>query len=253
MAWKKRSSARWFLPPRGAGPRRAQTDLLSAWARRRRQVIARRASEGADGSPPHLRVEGRRRIEPRLRSPEPVRSGNTGRARGKIRIRAAAQRADEPWCQAVERSAATSRNSVSPRSSRRGCGRSGRQDRAGRREQSGDSLVGKVDIRKLETAQNALTPSYSGGLNRQSGIPEFVEMFRRRSRSASVADGDAGKQHIGTEISVRSLYRRHPGVPHESSRQSFKTNKIIEVFIDRIASSRCRIACASPEQKIYES
>jgi predicted Ser/Thr protein kinase len=48
------------------------------------------------------------------------------------------------------------------------------------RNQDISSLVGKVDIRKLETfAQNDPDAySYSGGLNRANqGILEFVEMF----------------------------------------------------------------------------
>ena len=63
------------LPPRGAGSRRAQADPLSARPGRRRQVLARRTAQGADGSPSDLRAEGRRRTQPGLRKPaQPVRS-----------------------------------------------------------------------------------------------------------------------------------------------------------------------------------
>ena len=59
------------------------------------------------------------------------------------------------------------------------------------------SLVGKVDIRKLEFhGQNdADAYSYSGGLNRTTqGLLEFVEMFKAPLEDAApVADGDAGR------------------------------------------------------------
>ena len=58
-----------FLPPCGAGPGRAQADPLSARPGRRRQVVARRAAEVADGSPSDLCAEGRRRTQPGVRKP----------------------------------------------------------------------------------------------------------------------------------------------------------------------------------------
>ena len=85
--------------PRRAGPRRAQADHVSAWPGRRRQVVARRAAEGADGSASHLRAEGRQRPQPGVRKPaRPVRPGADGRAAGRsLRHPApAADRADEP-------------------------------------------------------------------------------------------------------------------------------------------------------------
>ncbi len=60
---------RRLLPACRARSRRAQADTLSARPGRRRQVIARRALESADGSPPHLCAESRRRTQPVFESP----------------------------------------------------------------------------------------------------------------------------------------------------------------------------------------
>ena len=66
-----------YLPPRRAGARRAQADALSAGPGRRRQVLARRAAEAADGEDADLRAEGRQGDQPGLREPaRPVRSGH---------------------------------------------------------------------------------------------------------------------------------------------------------------------------------
>ena len=60
---------RRVLPARRAGSRRAQADPLSAGTGRRRQVLARRAAQVADGSPSDLCAEGRRRAQPGVREP----------------------------------------------------------------------------------------------------------------------------------------------------------------------------------------
>ena len=77
------------------------------------------------------------------------------------------------------------------------------------------SLVGKVDIRKLETyAQNDPDAySYSGGLNRANqGMLEFVEMFKAPIKMLHpLADGDAGRQlHRHREYRRDPLHRHHP-------------------------------------------
>src|ERR1700676_3756135 len=90
---------RWFLPARRSRPGGAQADSLSARSGGRRQVIARRAAEVADGSPPHLRAEGRRRTQSGVRvTAWPVRSGAAwSDDRGEVRHSAPPpQRADEP-------------------------------------------------------------------------------------------------------------------------------------------------------------
>ena len=96
---------------------------------RRRQVVARRAAEVADGSASDLRAEGRRRTQPGLRKPaQPVRSGYArADARGEIRHSAPApHRPDEPVVLQAARSVRR-RHLALPRrqaSSRRGCARS---------------------------------------------------------------------------------------------------------------------------------
>ena len=71
---------RRLLPPRRAGARRAQAGALPAGPGRRRQIVAGRAAEAADGERADLRAEGRQRDQPDLREPaRPVRPGHDGR------------------------------------------------------------------------------------------------------------------------------------------------------------------------------
>src|SRR5437868_1891803 len=101
------------------------------------------------------------------------------------------------------------------------------------------SLVGKVDIRKLEMyAQNDPDAySYSGGLNRANqGILEFVEMFKAPIKmlhpllTATQEGNYIGTENIGA-IPFTGVILAHS---NESEWQSFKTNKNNEAFIDRI-------------------
>ena len=141
---------RRLLPPRRAGPGGAQADPLPARPRRRRQILARRAAEGADGGQAHLRAEGRRRDQPGLREPaRPVRSRAAWAPMLEERYgipRAPADRPHEPLGdQAARRvrrrhlaSSAWSR-SIPSRLRQIAC----RQDRAGRREQPGHLVAGR--------------------------------------------------------------------------------------------------------------
>src|SRR3546814_12206752 len=74
-----------LLTPRIAGARGAQADSLPARPRRRRQILACGAAEGADGGEPHLCAEGGRRGQPRVRKPalavRPRRDGRTAGGR----------------------------------------------------------------------------------------------------------------------------------------------------------------------------
>ena len=75
---------RRLLPPRRPGAGGAQADPLPARPRRRRQVVARRAPQGADGGASDLRAQGRRRDQPGLREPaRPVRPRADGRRRSR--------------------------------------------------------------------------------------------------------------------------------------------------------------------------
>src|SRR6201997_4547521 len=101
------------------------------------------------------------------------------------------------------------------------------------------SLVGKVDIRKLETyAQNDPDAySYSGGLNRANqGILEFVEMFKAPIKmlhpllTATQEGNYIGTENIGA-IPFNGIILAHS---NEAEWQGFKANKKNEAFIDRI-------------------
>ena len=120
------------------------------------------------------------------------------------------------------------------------------------------SLVGKVDIRKLETfAQNDPDAySYSGGLNRANqGILEFVEMFKAPIKmlhpllTATQEGNYIGTENIGA-IPFTGVVLAHS---NESEWQSFKGNKNNEAFIDRICVIKVPYCLrVTEEQKIYE-
>ena len=101
------------------------------------------------------------------------------------------------------------------------------------------SLVGKVDIRRLETlSQNDPDAySYSGGLNRANqGMLEFVEMFKAPIKmlhpllTATQEGNYVGTENIGS-IPFTGIILAHS---NESEWQTFRTNKNNEAFIDRI-------------------
>src|SRR3989441_3162537 len=120
------------------------------------------------------------------------------------------------------------------------------------------SLVGKVDIRKLETyAQNDPDAySYSGGLNRANqGVLEFVEMFKAPIKmlhpllTATQEGNYIGAENIGA-IPYTGVILAHS---NESEWQSFKGNKKNEAFIDRICVIKVPYCLrVTEEQKIYE-
>src|SRR5271167_3599186 len=120
------------------------------------------------------------------------------------------------------------------------------------------SLVGKVDIRKLETfAQNDPDAySYSGGLNRANqGILEFVEMFKAPIKmlhpllTATQESNYIGTENIGA-IPFTGVVLAHS---NEAEWQSFKANKNNEAFIDRICVIKVPYCLrVTEEQKIYE-
>src|SRR3982075_2688558 len=120
------------------------------------------------------------------------------------------------------------------------------------------SLVGKVDIRKLETfAQNDPDAySYSGGLNRANqGILEFVEMFKAPIKmlhpllTATQEGNYIGTENIGA-IPFAGVILAHS---NEAEWQSFKSNKNNEAFIDRICVIKVPYCLrVTEEQKIYD-
>src|SRR6201991_4631102 len=120
------------------------------------------------------------------------------------------------------------------------------------------SLVGKVDIRKLETfAQNDPDAySYSGGLNRANqGVLEFVEMFKAPIKmlhpllTATQEGNYIGTENIGA-IPFSGVILAHS---NEAEWQTFKANKNNEAFIDRICVVKVPYCLrVTEEQKIYE-
>src|SRR6202162_3086103 len=120
------------------------------------------------------------------------------------------------------------------------------------------SLVGKVDIRKLEMhAQNDPDAySYSGGLNRANqGMLEFVEMFKAPIKmlhpllTATQEGNYIGTENIGA-IPFSGIVLAHS---NESEWQTFKNNRNNEAFIDRIYVIKVPYCLrVTEEQKIYE-
>jgi serine protein kinase len=119
------------------------------------------------------------------------------------------------------------------------------------------SLVGKVDIRKLEVfPQNDPDAySYSGGLNRANqGILEFVEMFKAPIKmlhpllTATQEGNYIGTENIGA-LPYTGIILAHS---NEAEWQSFKNNKNNEAFIDRIYVIKVPYCLrVTEEQRIY--
>src|SRR6202008_606881 len=120
------------------------------------------------------------------------------------------------------------------------------------------SLVGKVDIRKLELhAQNDPDAySYSGGLNRANqGLLEFVEMFKAPIKmlhpllTATQEGNYIGTENIGA-IPFQGIILAHS---NEAEWQTFKNNKNKQAFIDRIYVIKVPYCLrVHEEQKIYD-
>ncbi|MDB5317713.1 MAG: PrkA domain protein [Rhodospirillales bacterium] len=120
------------------------------------------------------------------------------------------------------------------------------------------SLVGKVDIRKLELhAQNDPDAySFSGGLNRANqGMLEFVEMFKAPIKmlhpllTATQEGSYIGTENIGG-IPFQGIIMAHS---NEAEWQAFRNNRNNEAFIDRIYVIKVPYCLrVSEEEHIYE-
>src|ERR1700720_1278051 len=120
------------------------------------------------------------------------------------------------------------------------------------------SLVGKVDIRKLEffSQNDPDAYSYSGGLNRTTqGLLEFVEMFKAPIKMlhpllTSTQEGNyVGSENIGG-IPFNGIVMAHS---NEAEWRSFKNNKTNEAFIDRIYVIKVPYCLrVHEEEKIYD-
>jgi serine protein kinase len=120
------------------------------------------------------------------------------------------------------------------------------------------TLVGKVDIRKLEMfSQNDPDAySFSGGLNRcTQGLMEFVEMFKAPIKmlhpllTATQEGNYSGSENIGG-LPFQGIILAHS---NEAEWQAFKNNKNNEAFIDRICVIKVPYCLrVTEEQRIYE-
>ena len=120
------------------------------------------------------------------------------------------------------------------------------------------SLVGKVDIRKLELySQNDTDAySYSGGLNRANqGILEFVEMFKAPIKmlhpllTATQEGNYVGTENVGA-IPFQGVIMAHS---NESEWQAFRNNRNNEAFLDRISVIKVPYCLrVTEEQLIYD-
>ncbi len=120
------------------------------------------------------------------------------------------------------------------------------------------SLVGKVDIRKLEDFPQSDTDaySYSGGLCLSNqGLMEFVEMFKAPIKvlhpllTATQEGNFNGTESIGA-IPFNGVILAHS---NESEWQTFKNNRNNEAFIDRVCIVKVPYCLRVTEEiKIYE-
>ena len=120
------------------------------------------------------------------------------------------------------------------------------------------TLVGKVDIRKLEyfSQNDPDAYSYSGGLNRTTqGMLEFVEMFKAPIKvlhpllTATQEGNYVGTENIGA-MPFQGVILAHS---NESEWQSFRNNRNNEAFLDRVSVIKVPYCLrVQEEQKIYE-
>ena len=120
------------------------------------------------------------------------------------------------------------------------------------------SLVGKVDIRKLEDyPQNDPDAySFSGGLCRANqGLMEFVEMFKAPIKVlhpllTATQEGNYNSTEGLSAIPFDGMILAHS---NESEWQTFKNNKNNEAFLDRVYIAKVPYCLrVSEEVKIYE-
>src|ERR1051326_8470149 len=120
------------------------------------------------------------------------------------------------------------------------------------------SLVGKVDIRKLEffSQNDADAYSFSGGLNRTAqGILEFVEMFKAPIKmlhpllTATQENNYIGSENIGA-IPFQGIILAHS---NEAEWQGFKNQPRHRAFIHRICVIKVPYCVrVAEEAKIYQ-
>ena len=120
------------------------------------------------------------------------------------------------------------------------------------------TLVGKIDIRKLEhySQNDPDVYSYSGGLNRTTqGMLEFVEMFKAPIKvlhpllTATQESNYIGTENLGV-FPYQGIVLAHS---NESEWDQFKNNKNNEAFLDRICVVKVPYCLrVTEEAKIYQ-
>ena len=120
------------------------------------------------------------------------------------------------------------------------------------------ALVGKVDIRQLETHSQNDPDAYgfSGGLNRANqGLLEFVEMFKAPIKmlhpllTATQEGNYVGTENIGS-IPFTGMILAHS---NEAEWQTFRNNRTNEAFLDRVCVIKVPYCLrATEETRIYE-
>ena len=120
------------------------------------------------------------------------------------------------------------------------------------------TLVGKVDIRKLEhfSQSDPDAYSFSGGLNRTTqGLLEFVEMFKAPIKVLHpLLTATQEGNYLGTEsfggFPYQGIILAHS---NEAEWQQFKSNKNNEAFLDRICVIKVPYCLrATEEAQIYQ-
>lgn len=120
------------------------------------------------------------------------------------------------------------------------------------------TLVGKVDIRKLEdySQDDPDSYSYSGALNvTPQGIVDFAEMFKANIKTLHpLLDSTQGGAYNGTEgmaaMPFNGIIIAHS---NEAEWEMFRNNKRNEAFIDRLSLVKVPYCLrVSEEVKIYE-
>ena len=263
-AWRRRSSA---SSASSATPRRGSRNAAGALPARpggRRQVLPGRAAQALMEKEPIYVLKAGDQLSPIFREPaRAVRPRDHGRCPpGALQHSApGADRHREPLgAEAAggmgRRPGALPRRQAVPvaaQADRR------RQDRTRRRQQPGHlGLVGKVDIRKLETYSQNDPDAYgfSGGLNRANqGIPRI----RRDVQGADQDAAPAADRHAGRQLSRHGEHRRNPvpGHPARHSKrggvQTFRNNPHNEAFLDRVSVVKVPYCLrVTEESRIYE-
>ena len=229
---------------------------------RRRQVVARRAAEAADGAGAVLRAEGRQRARPVYESPLGLFDPETMGADARRALRHPApppHRPDEPVGGQAAGRVRRRHPQVHGRqaATRRGCARSAspRPSRATRTTRTSPRWSARsTSASSRRFAQNDPDAySYSGGLYRANqGMLEFVEMFKAPIKmlhpllTATQEGNYIGTEDIGA-IPFDGIILAHSNESRVADLQQQQEQR--GLHRPHLRRSRCRTACASPKRR----